>query len=82
MQEECLELSRNMDEVIKIGIIDYLNLVFGAGNETRDYWSNLVLPYTSQYYSFPMDELLNYQTNLNALYFAFIYLFGLKIVKP
>ena len=36
-----------MDDVIKIGIIDYMNLVFGAGDETRDFWNNLLLPYTS-----------------------------------
>jgi hypothetical protein len=49
-----------MDEIIKIGIVDYMNLMFGMGDETRDFWSNLILPYASSYYTFPIEELVNH----------------------
>jgi hypothetical protein len=31
-------LSRDMGDTIKMAIVDYINLVFGAGDETEDFW--------------------------------------------
>lgn len=80
-----------MDDVIKMGIIDYMNLMFGVGEETTDFWCNLILPYChSYYYRFPIEDLMNHyranfigdSINMNSLYFAFISLFGIKILSP
>ena len=46
-----------MDEVTRIAIVDYMNLVFGAGDETNDFWNNVLIPYASAYYSYPIDDL-------------------------
>jgi hypothetical protein len=46
-----------MDDLVKMAIIDYLNLVFGAGDETVDFWNSVLLPYVSQYYNYPLEEL-------------------------
>ena len=70
-----------MDDQVRMAIADYINLIFGAGEETSDFWASVLLPYTSQYYNFPLDELQKSTKYLNALFFAFVYHFGLKIVK-
>lgn len=70
-----------MDEQIKISIIDYMNLIFGIGQETDDFWDQILFPYASAYFNYPYEELVK-PTNLNGLYFSFIYLFGLKMTKP
>ena len=79
--EELQELNKNMDDTIKIAIVDFINLVFGSGEETNDFWNNILLPYTSTYYNFSYDELQKSTKYLNALFFAFIYHYGIKIGK-
>lgn len=71
-----------MDDTIKMAIIDYMNLVFGTGDETNDFWNTVLLQYASAYYNFSYDELQRAPRYLNALFFAFTKHFGLKIVKP
>jgi replicative DNA helicase len=34
LNEEAEELKKNMDDTVKMAIVDYMNLVFGAGEET------------------------------------------------
>ncbi len=80
--EELQELSGEMDDKVRMAILDYMNLVFGTGDETNEFWSNVLTPYVSQYYNYPMDDLLRAPRYLNALFFAFSKGFGLKIVKP
>ena len=70
-----------MDETIKKGIVDFINLIFGAGKETTEFWENILLPYTASYFSFSFEELMKQQKNLNAIFFAFINLAGIKIIR-
>jgi hypothetical protein len=72
--EESRLLSQNMDDQIKMAVVDYMNLVFGAGAETEDFWTTVLLPYASQY-------LMRSTRYLNALFFAFTTHFGIKINK-
>lgn len=46
-----------MDDQVKMAIVDYMNLVFGAGDETTDFWNTVLLPYASQYYSYSIEDL-------------------------
>lgn len=70
-----------MKDNIRMAIIDYMNLVFGSGDETNDFWATVLLPYASQYYSYPMDDLNRASNYLNALFFAFTTHFGIKFIK-
>jgi hypothetical protein len=45
--EEARILSQSMDDQIKMAIVDYMNLLFGAGTETEDFWTTVLLPYAS-----------------------------------
>ena len=79
-----LELGRDMDDIIKEGIIDYMNLVFGKGEETEEFWNSILIPYSAYYFQFPVKDLEEHYRKeylRNALYFSFIYLFGLEFVK-
>jgi hypothetical protein len=69
--DELQDLQRNMDDSIKIAVVDYMNLVFGAGQETEDFWNTVLLPYASQYYNYPLDDLQRSAKHLNALFFSF-----------
>ena len=57
MNEEWEELKQSMDDTVKMAIIDYMNLVFGAGDETSDFWNSVLFPYVNQYYSYSLDDL-------------------------
>lgn len=70
-----------MDEQIKMAVVDYMNLVFGAGPETEDFWLTVLLPFVSQYYGYSLDDLMRSTRYLNALFFAFTLHFGIKINK-
>ena len=70
-----------MKDNIRMAIIDYMNLVFGSGDETNDFWATVLLTYASQYYSDPMDDLNRASNYLNALFFAFTTHFGIKFIK-
>lgn len=47
IDSEDAELKRNLDDTIKMSIVDYINLVFGAGDETREFWQRVLVPYTA-----------------------------------
>ena len=70
-----------MDDNIKMSIVDYMNLVFGVGQETDDFWNTVLLPYASYYFNYPLDDLQRATRYLNALFFAFTAHFGIKINK-
>jgi len=55
--------------------------VFGAGDETRDFWQQVLLPYCAQYFAFPQEEIVKHSVNLNAVFFAFLTHAGLRIVR-
>lgn len=68
-----------MDVLITEWIIDFLNLVFGHSDDTRNFWSQVLLPEVSVYYSYEMRELVKFERNLNALYFALVQQLNLKV---
>lgn len=39
LQEEHEDLCKDLDVTIKQSIVDYINLVFGAGDESREFWT-------------------------------------------
>ena len=81
LYQEASELAGSMDDRVKQAIVDYLNLVFGVGQETEDFWNTILLPYASHYFSYPFDDLQRSPKFLNAIFFAFTEHFGLKVGK-
>lgn len=71
-----------MDDTLRMAAVDYMNLVFGAGEETTDFWNTVLLPYASNYFTYPLDDLIRAPKYLNALFFAFTKQVGIKMVKP
>jgi hypothetical protein len=71
INEELDELRRPMDDTLRMAVIDYMNLVFGAGEETTDFWNTVLLPYASSYFNYPVEDLMRAPKYLNALFFAF-----------
>ena len=51
-------------------ILDFMNLIFGVGEETRLFWEEVLLPEVSQHYNYSLRDLYKFERNLNALYFA------------
>jgi len=33
-----------MDDTLRMAVIDYMNLLFGSGEETTDFWNTVLLP--------------------------------------
>ena len=64
-----------MDVRINEWIIDFMNMVFGAGDETETFWEEVLFPelyyhYYSNISQFDIRELHKFDRNLNALFFA------------
>jgi hypothetical protein len=70
--EEQKELQKPMQDSINEWIIDFLNLIFGNGEETIAFWDEVIYAEVVAYYSYPFEELRKHERNLNALYFALI----------
>lgn len=49
-----LELEKSMEERVEELIIDFMNLVFGFGEETHLYWEEVLLPEVHVYYSYSL----------------------------
>lgn len=83
LQEEHEELCKDLDVTIKQSIVDFINLVFGNGDESREFWTQVLVPYTIQYFNLPSDEMFRppFFINYNAIFFSFIYHAGIKIVS-
>jgi len=47
----------DMDQQTREWVIDYLNLLLGKGEESAEFWENMLLPQTSRYFSFHIEEL-------------------------
>jgi hypothetical protein len=47
----------NLDLLINEDLIDYLNLCFGTGNDSSDFWKEVIIPETAEYYSYPEEEI-------------------------
>lgn len=71
-----------MEDTIRMAVVDYMNLLFGAGDETTDFWNTVLLPYASSYFSYVLDDLQRAPKYLNALFFSFTKQVGIKMIKP
>eukprot|EP00351_Strombidinopsis_sp_SopsisLIS2011_P002444 CAMPEP_0116871726 /NCGR_PEP_ID=MMETSP0463-20121206/2210_1 /TAXON_ID=181622 /ORGANISM="Strombidinopsis sp, Strain SopsisLIS2011" /LENGTH=73 /DNA_ID=CAMNT_0004510703 /DNA_START=718 /DNA_END=939 /DNA_ORIENTATION=+ len=69
-----------MDERIRENLTDFMNLVFGASEERDDFWNDILLRETSEYFNYPYEDLTKHEMKLNALYFAVIDVTGLKVI--
>ena len=56
-----------------------MNLVFGTSDDSKDFWEEVIIPETAEYYSYPEEEIKQQEIRLTALYFAFEYSIGLQI---
>ena len=55
--QQAAILYGSMEDKVKQAIIDYLNLVFGAGQEPEDFWATILLPYMSRYFDYPFEDM-------------------------
>ena len=76
-----LELEKSMEERVEELIIDFMNLVFGFGEETHLYWEEVLLPEVHVYYSYSLQELYKFQRNLPALYYALVEHLNLRVTE-
>ena len=67
-----------MEKEIEVCLFDFLNLVFGSSPETKQFWDELLIPDTVQYYNYS-GTLTRDSVLLNALYFALIHSAGIKL---
>jgi hypothetical protein len=54
-----------------------LNLIFGASEETNDFWDKVLIPEVWSYYKIERSEIQHKDVIYNALYFAVMELTGL-----
>ena len=59
--------------------LDFLNLAFGNGTESKEFYRESVYPIIEQYYTYPAERLLKYELNYNALYYSFLFHCGIKV---
>ena len=59
--------------------MDFLNLVFGNTKETHDFFKDCVYPIVEDYYSYPLERLLDHKITHNALYYALTYHAGIRV---
>ena len=46
-----------MDQKISQWVKDFLNLVFGASEETNDFWDKVLIPEVCSYYKIERNEI-------------------------
>ena len=66
-----------MDQKISQWVKDFLNLIFGASEETNDFWDKVLIPEMCSYYKIERSEIQHKDVIYNALYFAVMELTGL-----
>ena len=71
------EFQEDMDLQIGQWVKDFLNLVFGASEETNDFWDKVLIPEVCGYYKIESDEIKHKDVIYNALYFAVMELTGI-----
>ena len=48
---EQKELENSIDTQIEICLIDFLNLIFGGGEDSKNFWEEILIPETAVYYT-------------------------------
>ena len=66
------ELRKNMENCITEWLIDFMNLVFGSGEESSSFWKEVLLPEVCVKYTYDLKELEKWDKNLSALYFSLL----------
>ena len=46
-----------MDQELESCLVDFLNLVFGNGAETKEFWTDVLIPETAEYFDYPREEI-------------------------
>jgi hypothetical protein len=62
-----------IENALKECTIDFINLMFGAGDETDVFWESLLIPRAAQHFNIPISMLSKNEVNLHALLHAVIY---------
>lgn len=62
-------------------LLDFMNLVFGSSDDTRQFWDEVLLPEAAIHYQFDLQELYKFERSLNALYFALVEHLNLRITQ-
>ena len=70
-----------MQDCIDDWILDFLNLIFGNGEETSSFWEEVLYAEVAAYYGYSYEELRKSEKNLNALYFNLIEQIGLRVKR-
>lgn len=60
-------------------IYDFMNMTFGKDQDTDAFWDQILLPYASQAFGYPVEKFNKSKVNLNALLFSFVQHFGLEM---
>lgn len=68
-----------MDASIKECVVDYLNLVFGSGEESNMFWDNILLKKSSENFKIAENNLSKSQINLHGLLHAICHHCGLQL---
>ena len=66
-------------------MIDFLNLVFGKGEIVKPskddiskiFWDDVLIPFASKKYNYPVNGFKEVSINMNALYYSFLYHAGI-----
>jgi len=77
--KEKLELNQEMDVNMQIWMLDFMNLVFGRGQEHDEFFNDVVFLETSIYYDFKLELLRKHPLRLNALYYALLELIQIRV---
>jgi len=54
-------------------------MAFGQDIDTENLWSRVIIPRTAETFNYPIEKIVKSKINLNALFFAFAYHFGLEL---
>jgi tetratricopeptide (TPR) repeat protein len=68
-----------MEGSLKDGVIDYLNLVFGAGEESEIFWEEILIKKAASHFSISEEKLDKSQVNLHALLHSICFHSGLSL---
>eukprot|EP00826_Nyctotherus_ovalis_P056323 TRINITY_DN7580_c0_g1_i3.p1 TRINITY_DN7580_c0_g1~~TRINITY_DN7580_c0_g1_i3.p1 ORF type:complete len:302 (+),score=55.27 TRINITY_DN7580_c0_g1_i3:51-956(+) len=62
-------------------VYDYMNLAFGSGAETKEFWSQILIPHAAHAFNCDPEKLSKVKPKSNALVYAFAYHFGIELAE-
>ena len=54
-------------------------MTFGIDQDTDEFWTRIVFPESSSAFNYPLKRFQKSKINLNAVFFSFVYHFGIKL---